>query len=217
LLHLIWDLDGTLIDSEKEILYHLECALRDSSLDISDLIKPIKTGPPLDIMLKESFSTDILTDSKMTEILSYFRKRYDASDFTMTKAYEGIDEIISDIDNFIHHIVTNKPYNASQSIINKLGWSENFSTLKTPSPHIKQRKSKTELFSELIFESNVSTSSFIGIGDMKTDCLAAKENNITSVGVLWGTGTREELFDCCDYIFENSDQLQNFLYKRKIT
>jgi phosphoglycolate phosphatase len=212
---LIWDLDGTLIDSEVEILYHLECALRDSSMDISDRIKPIRTGPPLDIMIKEAFSAEALADNKLTEILSHFRERYDASDFTMTKAFDGIDEIIYDTDNFIHHIVTNKPYNASRTIIQKLGWTEKISSLKTPSGDIDQRKSKTELFSELIFESSIGTSSFVGIGDMKTDCLAAKENNITTVGVLWGSGTREELSDCCDHIFENTSQLKSFLYEMR--
>jgi phosphoglycolate phosphatase len=205
-------LDGTLIDSQKEILYHLELALKDSSLNIADRIKPIRTGPPIDVMLKEAFPADILTDDKITEILSHFRERYDASDFTMTKPYDGIDKIISDTSNFIHHIVTNKPQNASQSILNKLGWADKISSLKTPAVHISKRKSKTELFSELISESGAKAPSFIGIGDMNTDCLAAKNNNIMAVGVLWGSGTREELSGCCDYLFEDGKQLHDFLY-----
>jgi len=47
---------------------------------------------------------------------------------------------------------------------------------------------------------------------MKADCLAAKDNDITAVGVLWGSGTIEELSDCCDYIFEDTKQLHDFLY-----
>jgi phosphoglycolate phosphatase len=215
MLHLIWDLDGTLIDSQKEILYHLECALHDSSVDMSNLIKPIRTGPPVDIMLKEAFSANSLTDNKIAEILSHFRKRYDTSDFAMTKAFDGIEKIIFDTNTFVHHIVTNKPYNASQAIINKLGWAGKFSSLKTPSDNISQRKSKIDFFSELILEIGVKASSFIGIGDMKADCIVAKENNITSVGVLWGSGTREELTDCCDYIFEDTKQLLSFLYERR--
>jgi phosphoglycolate phosphatase len=214
MLHLIWDLDGTLIDSQKEILYHLDCALRDSSVDMSNLVKPIRTGPPVDIMLKEAFSANSLTDNKIAEILLHFRKRYDTSDFAMTKAFDGIEKIIFDTNTFVHHIVTNKPHNASQAIINKLGWAGKISSLKALSANINQRKSKTDFFSELIHELDAKASSFIGIGDMKADCIAAKENNITSVGVLWGSGTREELTDCCDYIFEDTKQLLYFLYER---
>jgi phosphoglycolate phosphatase len=212
MLNLIWDLDGTLIDSQDEILYYLKLALKDSSLKITDQIKPIRTGPPIDIMLKESFPVDILSDDKITEILLNFRKRYDSSGFTMTKPFDGIDIIISDTDNFVHHIVTNKPHTASQSILNKLGWTGKISSLKTPIINTNQRKSKTELFSELITESGADISSFIGIGDMKSDCFAARDNNITTVGVLWGSGTREELSGCCDCLFEDTKQLHDFLY-----
>ena len=211
--HLIWDLDGTLIDSQEEVLYHLELALKDTSLNMTDQIKPIRTGPPIDIMLRESFPANMFTDDKMAEILFHFRERYDTSDYIMTKPFDGIDEIISDTTHFMHHIVTNKPENASRRMIKKKGWDDKITYLKTPSDKINQKKSKTILFSELIAESNCDPSMFIGIGDMKTDCIAARENNIVSVGVLWGSGTREELSDCCDYLFEDTKQLRDFLYE----
>jgi len=214
LLNLIWDLDGTLIDSQGEILYHLELALKDSHMSMIDQIKPIRTGPPIDIMLKESFPADIITDEKINEVLSHFRKRYDSSGFTMTLPFDGIDKIVTDTTNFVHHIVTNKPQNASQSIINKLGWTDKIFSLKTPVVISNQKKSKTELFLELIKETGADISSFIGIGDMKADCIAAKDNKITAVGVLWGSGTREELSGCCDYICEDTKQLHDFLHER---
>ena len=214
MLNLIWDLDGTLIDSKGEILYHLELALKDSSLNITDTIKPIRTGPPIDIMLKESFPADIITDDKLIEILSYFRKRYDSSGFTMTPSFNGIDKIIYDTTSFKHHIVTNKPLYASQLILKKLGWTGYISSIKTPVDHNNNKKTKTELFKELIIESGADISSFIGIGDIKTDCQAAKDNNITAIGVLWGSGIKEELSGCCDYLCENTKQLHEFLYKK---
>jgi phosphoglycolate phosphatase len=198
LLNLIWDLDGTLIDSKDEILYHLDLALKDSSMNMADQTKPIRTGPPIDIMLKESFPADMITDEKLEEILFHFRRRYDSSEFTMTQPFDRIDQIVSDTTNFVHHIVTNKPQNASKSILDKLGWSSKISFLKAPVIHSSQRKSKKEIFSDLITETGTEISSFIGIGDMKIDCLAAKDNKITAVGVLWGSGTR---------------QLHDFLYK----
>jgi phosphoglycolate phosphatase len=213
LKHLIWDLDGTLIDSQAEILYHLEFALRDASLSISDTVKPIKIGPPLDIMLKESFPVGTLTEEKMKEIIFHYRKRYDNSGFTMTGPFNGIENIVSDTANFVHYIVTNKPDTASQGIINKLGWTDKIASLRAQSVHIEQRRSKTELFAGLIAESGGNISSFIGIGDAKTDAVAAKNNNITAVGVLWGAGTREEMEGSCDYVFEDTEQLREFLYK----
>jgi len=209
--HLIWDLDGTLIDSYQEILFHLKKSLNDASLDISDANKSLRTGPPIDIMLKESFPSDIMTDEKIAEVLSFFRKRYDSSDFSMTNPYNGINEIIVN-DDFIHYIVTNKPEYPTRLILKKLGWEEKINLIKTPSNVINNRKSKTELFLEIINETGVDKKYFFGIGDMKSDCIAAKDNGITAIGVLWGTGTREELEEYSDYIFENIQQLKDYLY-----
>jgi len=216
LLNLIWDLDGTLIDSQAEILYHLKLALQDASFDIRDQVKPIKIGPPLDIMLKESFPAETLTMEKINEIISCYRERYNNSGFPMTGPFNGIEEIISDTTNFVHYVVTNKPNPASQRIIDKLGWTDKIASLKAQSAQIEQRKPKTDLFAELITEFGGDRSSFIGIGDAKTDCIAAKKNGITAVGVLWGTGTKEEMADCCDYLFEDVRRLREFLYERGI-
>jgi len=133
LLNLIWDLDGTLIDSQEEILYYLELALRKSSLNIADQVKPIRTGPPIDIMLKESFPADMLTEEKINEVISHYRERYYNSGFTMTDPFNGIEEIISDTADFVHHIVTNKPSPASRRIIEKMGWADKVSSLITQS------------------------------------------------------------------------------------
>jgi phosphoglycolate phosphatase len=212
--NIIWDLDGTLVDSHAEILYHIELALRDASLDIRDRVKPVRIGPPLDIILKESFPAEMLAGGKADEVISGYRARYDNSGFPMTRPFGGIEGIISDTANFTHYVVTNKPNPASRRIIEKMGWADKIASLKAQSARLDQRRPKSELFAELIAESGVGASSFIGIGDATTDGAAAKSNNITAVGVLWGTGTREELAGCCDYVFENTEQLRDFLYER---
>jgi phosphoglycolate phosphatase len=211
MIHIIWDLDGTLVDSQAEILYHLNLALQDASLDMRDQVKPIKIGPPLDIILKESFPAESLTTEKMNEVIYRYRERYDNSGFKMTDPFDGIDEIVSDTVNFVHHIVTNKPNPSAQRIVEKVGWADKIASLKALSAHIEQRKSKTDRFAELIAEFGGDRSSFIGVGDAKTDCIAAKNNGITAVGVLWGSGTREELEECCDHLFEDTARLRDFL------
>ena len=217
MIHIIWDLDGTLIDSGKELNQCLELAVKKSGLDIKKQIKPFVIGPTIDKILKESFSLELLTDEILKKTIISFREIYDNSDFNYTKPYIGIEEIISDKINFYHHIVTNKPDMPTNRILSKLKWSEYIKTVKTPYSNMNltnnKQQSKTILFSELIAESKCDSSMFIGIGDMKSDCIAAKENNIVSVGVLWGSGTREELSDCCDYIFEDTKQLRDFLYE----
>jgi phosphoglycolate phosphatase len=223
MLHIIWDLDGTLIDSQNEIIYTIELALRDVGLNISEAINAIEVGPPLNVMLKQAFPSSLLTEYKLAEVIMHFRKRYDNSDFKMTLPFKGIEKIISDKKSFIHHIVTNKPYYATKRIIEKVGWSNQFATIissdvQLTNPDIKanRNKSKTEFFSDLILQYG-DISLFIGIGDTKSDCIAAKNNNIRSIGVLWGTGTREEMSEYCDYLFYDTEKLCEYLYKLRDT
>jgi phosphoglycolate phosphatase len=216
MFHLIWDLDGTLIDSSREIIACLELAIKNSDLELSKQIRPFIIGPTIDTILREAFPFEYLTDHILQQVISNFRAIYDNSGFEMTKPFPGIEAIVRNNQSFMHHIVTNKPDMPTRQILKKFGWTMYITTVSTPYTGVvdsdkKHLRSKSELFSDLI-RNYGSHSLFIGIGDMKSDCIAAKDNNIRSIGVLWGAGTREELSNCCDYLFDNTKQLCDFLH-----
>ena len=215
MINIIWDLDGTLIDSADEIIQCLEIAAAKSGLDMSKQVKPFVIGPPIDRIIVESFPLEVVTEKILKDTISCFRGIYDNSDFEQTRPFPDIKDIVSDTIKFTHHIVTNKPDMPTNKILNKINWTKYITSVNTPYTKIGSRenklRSKHEIFRDVISEHSCKTSPFFGIGDMKNDCLAAKDNNITAIGVLWGTGTREELLDCCDYLFETLKQLFNFL------
>jgi phosphoglycolate phosphatase len=214
--NIIWDLDGTLVDSAKEINECLELAVKKSGLDLSKQIKPFVIGPTIEKILKEAFPIEVINDELLKDTIKHFREIYDNSDFEQTKPFPGIEEIVFDTKNYTHHIVTNKPDTPTNRIFDKINWSKYIASVNTPYTRTNSSnnklQSKTELFFFFFNENGCNISSFIGIGDMKSDCIAAKDNNITTIGVLWGTGTREELSDCCDYLFDNVKQLRDYLY-----
>jgi phosphoglycolate phosphatase len=216
MLHIIWDLDGTLIDSEREILYTFELAVTNAGFSMSDCIKPVRIGPPLEILLLDVFPKGLINKEQTDEIITQFRKRYDSSDYSMTDLFPGIDNIIADTNHFIHHVVTNKPKLPTNRILEKLGLLNSFASIMTPdffqdSTNVG-KKSKAELFAYIINQYKNEDLLIVGIGDTQNDCIAAKKNNIPTIGVLWGAGTREELASCCDYLFDGTEQLYSFLY-----
>jgi phosphoglycolate phosphatase len=217
MLHLIWDLDGTLIDSSKEIIACLELAVRNSGIELSRQISPFVVGPTIDIILKKAFPAGYLAEDVLKQAIMNFRAIYDNSKFEMTKPFLGIETIIKANHLFVHHVITNKPDKPTSRILQKLGWTTYITSVNTPYTEgnvsfEKSLRSKDELFSDVIKKYD-GHSLFIGIGDMAIDCIAARANNIKSLGVLWGTGTREELSKCCDSLFDDTKQLCDYLYK----
>jgi phosphoglycolate phosphatase len=220
MLHIIWDLDGTLIDSGKEISRHVRRAVEQAGFDPARMENPFAMGPTIYQIIRSAFSEDEMDEVALNKTVSLFRSGYDNSGFEETRPFPGIEEIISDNSNFTHHIVTNKPDNPTKKILEKLHWSGYIASVITPYTKLSadgKRRSKAELFADVIAEFGGDKSQYIGIGDMITDCVAAKENSITAAGVLWGAGAREELQSCCDYIFENIKQLYEFLHKRRLS
>ncbi|MCL2764365.1 MAG: HAD family hydrolase [Treponema sp.] len=213
MISIIWDLDGTLIDSTKDIKKYLELAIKNTGIDLSMQIKPFVIGPTIDIIIKQSFPESIIKENVLKKIIENFRELYDNSNFENTKPYNDIEEIIFNNTDYFHHIVTNKPDLSTNRILDILGWKNYISSISTPYTEInRNKKTKTELFKNVINKYN--NSCFIGIGDMVNDCIAAKENNIMTIGVLWGTGTKEELKDNCDFLFDDIKQLNKFLREK---
>ena len=154
-----------------------------------------------------------MTAQRKKEIIEAFRNNYDNCGFNNTPAFEGIEDILAD-NSFVHHLITNKPDLATNRIIEKLGWQKYFTSIITPYSFMKspddKRKAKTELFAICIADS--PNEKFIGIGDMETDANAAISNKIPAIGVLWGTGTRNELVSCgCNNIVNTVQELKQLL------
>jgi len=207
-VHLVWDLDGTLINSEKDVFLSLEAAVSAVGLSKKDQIAPFRLGPTIDKILDSSFPESKITVDKKTAIIKGFRDIYDNCGFNNTALVDGVEQILRD-NRFEHHILTNKPDLATKFIIKKLGLDDCFCTIITPYT-FEKKLTKTELFAYL--KSLYPFEHFIGIGDMDTDCRAAKDNGIASVGVLWGTGTRRELISCgCDIIVGTIAELKSKL------
>lgn len=211
-LHLLWDMDGTLVNSEPEILATIEKSLEIVGVKIGEACDALRIGPPIRTILRNSFTKDILSEEQLNEAVMAFRKIYDSSDYVNTLPFDGIDELIHD-NHFVHHIITNKPDLATNRIIEKKGWEGKVIDVLTP--HTMEKKigrpmSKPELF--LYCRANYPEVPMVGIGDMALDAESARTAGIKTIGVLWGTGTKEELESAgCNYIVNDTKQLKQLL------
>lgn len=213
-LHLLWDMDGTLVNSEPEILATIDKSLATVGVKMSEAKAPLRIGPPVSIVIRNSFPVEILSEVQLNEAVKAFRKIYDSSDYENTLPFDGIDNLIND-SHYVHHIITNKPDFATHRILERKGWDGRVVEVLTPHTlemEFGHTMTKPELFKYC--RAAYPEVSMVGIGDMAYDAESAHAAGINSIGVLWGTGTREELEKVgCDFIVSSVKEL-NLLLKR---
>ena len=211
-LHLLWDMDGTLVNSEPEILATIEKSLATVGVKMSEAKVPLRIGPPVITVIRNSFPVGILSEEQLNEAVKAFRKIYDSSDYENTLPFDGIEDLIND-SHYVHHIITNKPDLATHRILERKGWDGRVVEVLTPHTlemEFGHTMTKPELFKYC--RAAYPEVSMVGIGDMAYDAKSAHAAGINSIGVLWGTGTREELEKVgCNYLVENVKQLKKLL------
>ncbi len=189
----IFDLDGTIIDPEIGIIGCLRKTLSDVGMIYpEECDAALWIGPPMRQSLKTLLQTD---NSELIEkALAIYRSYYGNEGVLGCSVYDGIAEAIKTLRQDGHQLFvgTSKLETFAVDIIEKIGLKEYFVGVYG-TVQGKHYDDKTELIARIIEQTNISASETIMVGDRKYDMIAAVNNNIHSIGVLWGYGTRPEL------------------------
>jgi phosphoglycolate phosphatase len=191
-VNIIFDLDGTLIDSSRDIKGCLKTAYA-SELGLEVETKHLLIGPPLEDMIKNA--TPDLGKKQIRAVIRRFRQYYDNDTFPNTKLYAGVQELLAKLNsmNIRSYLVTNKPAFPTEKIIKKLQIENYFSDIFTLDRMSRVRFDKAEMVSEIINKWRMIKSKTLLVGDSESDIVAARINNIVSVAVLYGYGHKDIL------------------------
>ena len=213
---LLWDLDGTLIDSRQELVDSIEKAILRSGLDLIEG-KEIVIGPTINVLLDEYFGENVLQESDKKNIIRNFRATYDYSEFNNTKLYNGIGTLLESLSETCKNIIiTNKPPIPSKRILKKLNIEHLFDDVLTPYS-FNVKKNKSEVFREALRKHNLQPENCLSIGDMKSDYNASSDNEIEFIAVLWGSGRKDDFAPITDiYQARNAEELDNLINLRLI-
>ncbi len=185
----VFDLDGTISDPAEGIHRSIDYALyafghapiRDC--DVSRFI-----GPPLD----QTFRTLVAgaTPEHVAALVAKYRERYADVGFAENVAYPGIPAALRDLDaaGVALGLCTSKRVDFADRILRHFGLREHFRFVSGGDVGVD----KAAQLATLLREGRIDTSAAM-IGDRALDMLAAKAHALTTVAVLWGHGSREEL------------------------
>ncbi|MBR1873593.1 MAG: HAD family hydrolase [Eubacterium sp.] len=205
----IFDLDGTLLDTLKDLYNATNAALRMHLLPertIDEVCRFVGNGIPNLIARAlpggdEAATTNDLTDNALkkmhSDVLADFKAYYDAHCEDNTKPYEGIADMLQALkNNGIHTgVVSNKADFAVKKLIPNYfpglidaasGENEACGIPKKPAP---------EMVLRILEELNISAENAIYVGDSDVDIVTAANAGMPCISVLWGFRSREFLIN----------------------
>lgn len=188
---LLFDLDGTITDPAPGIIGAVQHALRAQELavpDFSDLGWVI--GPPL----RKSFPQLGVAPERVNDALESYREHYGQGGMYDAVVYPGMAERLRHFAQSGHKlmVVTAKPHVFARPIIAHFGLADVFDHVFGPEMD-GTRDHKGDLIRHILDETGIRAIDAVMIGDRANDIIAANENGMPSIGVLWGYGSRDEL------------------------
>lgn len=183
-----FDLDGTISDPAVGITASINHALKyvgGVQQEQASLTQYI--GPPLDAIFSTLLSTN--NTAVIDRAISAYRERYMSVGYTENVLYTGIRDLLFNLvqrgDKL--YIATSKGSDIAKSVIEYFELTPYFVQVLG----CGRTRKKQELLRDILARENAP--SLIMIGDRGSDMKAGSAVDATSIGVLWGFGSAEEL------------------------
>jgi len=197
---ILFDLDGTLINSVPDLTLAVNHMLKDlkrktfSEETIHDWV-----GNGALVLVKRALSGQSSIDEKLDEelvsnALEIFLNFYANNLCVSTVAYDNVPDTLRDLKGKSYRlvIVTNKPFAFVEPILEGLGLDGLFELI-LGGDSLPQKKPDPAPLLHVCETLNVDVRSCVMVGDSKNDILAANASGMQSVGVTYGYNYGEDI------------------------
>jgi phosphoglycolate phosphatase len=187
---LIFDLDGTLVDSRLDLVHSVNAMLRHFNRpELPDEIIASYVGDGAPMLIRRALG-DPRDQGFLKEALEFFLSYYRIHKLDYTQPYDGIKEMLAAVQHSDGRprkmaVLSNKPVNPSRAIVEALGlggffvsvYGGNSFATKKPDPEGAQT---------ILREAQVSPEKALIIGDTSIDILTGRNAGLWTCGVTYG-------------------------------
>ena len=207
---ILFDLDGTLIDSTEAILESFSYAFNDQNFAFTGTQEDIKNliGYPLDIMFEKLG----VNKKDASKFVNSYKENYRKISEEKTLLLENAKKAVEYASTFARlGVVTTKTTQYSIPLLKNFGIYEFFETI-IGRQEVKNPKPDPEPIQKALKNLNIEANMKVFmIGDTKLDLIAANSAQVSSIGVLCGYGYKEELLKYTPHIAANSLEAINLI------
>ena len=210
--YILFDLDGTITDPKEGITKSVAYALSKFGIKVDSLNELCKfIGPPLKDSFIEYYN---FNDDEAEKAIKYYREYFSDRGIYENQVYKGVEDMLISLkeNDKVLIVATSKPTVFAKKILEHFNLRNYFSFV-SGSNLDGTRVKKSEVIQYALEGNNIKNlSEVIMIGDRKHDVYGAKEIGIESIGVLYGYGDYEELYDNgANYIVNNVEELRKLI------
>ena len=185
--HLLFDLDGTIIEPKEGIVNSIRHAADLMGADMpseEELHQFI--GPPIMDSFQEKLK---LNYAQALEAVSHFRRYYAETGIHQNALFRGIADVLHALkqEGYTLYVATSKPTVFAKEILEEHALDKYFVEIVGCNLD-NSRSDKTEIIGYIVQKYGLDTSQCLMIGDTKFDIVGAKNHQMLSVGVTYGHG-----------------------------
>ena len=184
---LIFDLDGTLVDSKHDLVNSVNATRAALGLaPIADEVVASYVGNGAPTLVRRALGPDF-SDEQVEQALQYFLGWYREHMLDHTRLYEGVSEALDELRDagVAMAVLTNKPVRFSQTMIERLGLGAHFFRVYGGNS-FEQKKPDPIGVEALLAESGAARALSMIVGDSAVDVRTARNAGILACGATWG-------------------------------
>jgi phosphoglycolate phosphatase len=210
----IFDLDGTLIDSAPDIAAALNVALSQASIAPLDLdtVKSMTGGGAC--MLVERAVARSGKPADVEKLLTVFLQAYGKHPSKRTKVYPGVRQALGALqaDGVRLAVCTNKPHDLTLAILANLDLAHHFEVIVGATPGLRP-KPAPDLLRKVLSDLDIACEDAVMAGDSSADVGAARAAGVRVILVSTGYSTVPAMSLCADAVIDGMDALRPELRK----
>ena len=214
----IFDLDGTLINSLKDLADCCNAVLATEGLPehpVDAYRHFVGNGIPK--LIERILPEGERTEEKMARIRVQFDERYQAHCLDDTKPYPGIVHLLGECRNkgILLAVLSNKADPFAKFICQQIFGYKAFDAVSGQKAQVPKKPAPDGVFS-LLKKFHTLPEESVFIGDSNVDILTAKNAGIYSIGACWGFRGRDELEKAgADMLADDPAECENIIFDKK--
>jgi len=211
---LIFDLDGTLIDSKQDLIRSVNAVLVEmgrEALHEDTISGYIGHGAPKLIGRALGNGT---TEEDRDRGLKFFLTYYEDHKMDSTSAYPGVAEALEELREFPMAVLTNKPVRVSNRILEGLGLAKYFRSVYGGNS-FETKKPDPLGAKKILEELGAAPGQAMMIGDSEVDIQTARNAGTLAAAVNYGFGTHDRAAYPADVYLDRLTELPTLLRNRR--